>query len=125
MEEPERALEDPGERLARGHSILVGRSQTVLGHLQAPVAELRPDRVVGEPRDLGKLERLNEEVKASSDPGRFVIRLKLQGGTAWSIDEAGRLEALEAALRAVHAGQRPRATSLGVGGVWPRIGCGL
>jgi hypothetical protein len=53
------------------------------------------------PADLAKVEQLHEETKASGDPGRYVIRLKLQSGSGWSVAEAQRLEALEAALRAI------------------------
>ena len=55
------------------------------------------------PADLAKVERLHEEAKAGGDPGRYVIRLKVQRGQAWSLGEVQRLEALEAALRAVGA----------------------
>lgn len=55
------------------------------------------------PADLAKVEELHEEAKAGSDPGRYVIRLKVQRGNAWTVGEVQRLETLEAALRAVGA----------------------
>jgi hypothetical protein len=55
------------------------------------------------PADLGKVETLCEEAKASGDPARYVVRLKVQGGAGWSMAEVERLEALEASLRAVGA----------------------
>lgn len=54
------------------------------------------------PADLAKVERLQEEIKAS-DPSCFVIRLKIQGGGGWSVGDIERLEAVEGAMRAVGA----------------------
>jgi DNA repair protein SbcD/Mre11 len=53
------------------------------------------------PADLGNVETLCEEARASGDPARYVVRLKIQGGAGWSVAEVQRLEALEASLRAV------------------------
>jgi DNA repair exonuclease SbcCD nuclease subunit len=53
--------------------------------------------------DLDQVERLLEEMKASADPARYVIRLKVGGGTEWSADGIDRLERLEKALRALGA----------------------
>jgi len=55
------------------------------------------------PADLSKVEALEQEAKASSDPGRYVIRLKIQGRTGWSVADVERLDALVAALEAVGA----------------------
>lgn len=55
------------------------------------------------PADLAKVERLCEEAKAGGDPARYVIRLKVERGNAWSVGDVERLEALESALRAVGA----------------------
>ncbi len=57
--------------------------------------------------DLDKVERLREEIKASPDPSRYVVRLKVRGGSDWA-GAADRLDRLEAALRAlgVHVERR-------------------
>jgi DNA repair exonuclease SbcCD nuclease subunit len=54
------------------------------------------------PADLSKVEALQQEAKAG-DPGRYVIRLKIERGNAWSVGDIERLDALEAALLAVGA----------------------
>ncbi|MCI0681904.1 MAG: DNA repair exonuclease [Gemmataceae bacterium] len=55
------------------------------------------------PADLAQVERLYDEAKSGGDPGRYVIRLKIQRGSGWSVGDVERLEALEAALLAVGA----------------------
>jgi DNA repair exonuclease SbcCD nuclease subunit len=58
---------------------------------------------LGGPADLATVERLHDDVKASGDPSRYVVRLKVQRGAGWSVGDVERLEGLEAALRAVGA----------------------
>ncbi|MFO0966597.1 MAG: hypothetical protein U0793_13570, partial [Gemmataceae bacterium] len=57
--------------------------------------------------DLDRVDRLLEEIKASPEPSRFVVRLKVRGGADWA-GAGDRLDRLEASLRAngVHTERR-------------------
>jgi predicted phosphodiesterase len=55
------------------------------------------------PADLAMVEGLHEEARASGDPARYVIRLRVHKGGGWTVRDVEHLEAIEAALRAVGA----------------------
>ena len=87
-----------------GHAVLasvVAGQPTRLQRVKIGRRQWRQLQLAG-PADLDKVERLHQEAKAG-DPGRYVIRLKLQRGNPWSVAEAERLAELEAALLAVGA----------------------
>jgi len=87
-----------------GCAILVEVTAGQVAQLQRVKTGRRQWRMIqlAGPADLAKVERLHSEMKAGA-PDCFVIRLKIQGGSGWSVGEVERLEALEGAMRAVGA----------------------
>lgn len=53
---------------------------------------------INAPADLAALEKLRQQIVASNDPSRFVIRLKV-GGSRWTAQEIEQLDSLEASLQ--------------------------
>lgn len=58
---------------------------------------------IAQPADLAKIEQLRDQVEASSDPARFVVRLKVLAKMGWNGKDIDRLDRLESALRALGA----------------------
>ena len=81
---------------------LIAGQPTQLRRIKIGRRQWRQIQLTG-PADLTKVERLYQEAKAGGDPGRYVIRLKIQRGQSWSVGDVERLDALEAALRALGA----------------------